>query len=163
MAQSDIWMLPLKDGGKPFPYLQTKANERNAKFSPNNRWVAYTSDDSGKDEVYVQGFDGASPAGGGKWLVSENGGSEAVWRADGCELFYLAPDNRVMAVEVNTEGVFKAAIPRALFAVPAISRDGARNDYDVTPDGQRFLVKTLWRQIPPTPINVFVNWGAALR
>jgi Tol biopolymer transport system component len=161
-AQNDIWMLPL-DKGKPFPYLQTKANEYGAKFSPNNRWVAYTSNDSGKYEVYVQAFDGVSPAGGAKWLVSENGGSEPVWRADGRELFYLTPDNHLMAVEVNTEGVFKAAAPKALFAASALSHDEPFNSYDVTPDGQRFLVKTLWRPIPPTPIHVFVNWGAVLQ
>ena len=159
----DVWILPLQHGHKPFQYLQTKSDEYLARFSPDGKWIAYMSDQTGREEIYVQAFDGASPASGGKWLISLSGGSQPVWRANGTELFYLAPDNKIMAADVTTKATFTAGRPKVLFAIAALSRRGNRNDYDVSPDGQRFLVRIVWRRNPPDPINVFVNWAAALK
>ena len=159
---ADIWILPLQAGGKPFPYLQTKSNENGARFSPDTRWIAYASDESGRAEIYVQPFDGASPASGGKFLISNGGGSQPVWRGDGKELFYLSLDNKLMAVEVDTKGTFRSREPKPLFVIDGLARWGPRNRYDVSPDGQRFLVSIVWRPTPPVPVNVFLNWPAQL-
>jgi eukaryotic-like serine/threonine-protein kinase len=162
--KGEIWIFPFKHGsGKPFLYLQTKGIGAQARFSPNSRWIAYVSDESGRREVYVQAFNGSSAANGGKWLISSDGGVQPAWRADGRELFYLAPNQKLMAVDVNVEGTFTSGRPRALFEVDSLSREGPRSYYHVTPDGKRFLIKTVWRRNPPSPIHVFVNWAAALR
>lgn len=159
---SDIWILPLQARGKPFPYLQTKSNENRAKFSPDSRWIAYASNESGREEVYVQAFDGASPASGGKVLISTAGGSQPSWRGDSKELFYLSLDNKLMAVEVDTKGTFRSGEPKPLFVINGLFRWGAGNNYDVSRDGTRFLMAILWWPTPPVPINVLVNWPAQL-
>src|SRR2546421_2637297 len=108
----DLWVLPLEGDRTPFPFLQTDYDERQAQFSPNGKWVAYTSIESGKIEVYVRPF----PVGAGKWQVSSGGGDQPRWRGDGKELFYLSADHKLMAVEVNTEALtFEHRAPNALF------------------------------------------------
>ena len=95
----------------PFRFYKHEFEETCGRFSPNGRWMAYTSNETGRDEVYVQSF----PTSGAKWLVSTNGGGWPRWRRDGKELFYLASDGKLMAVSVNGEGTFKAGVPKALF------------------------------------------------
>jgi Tol biopolymer transport system component len=154
---SDLWLLPLFGDRKPFPFLQTQFSEGPARFSPNGRWIAYGSSESGRFEVFVVPF----PGPGGKWQISVAGGILPRWRRDGKELYYLAPDNKLMAAAVNGEGsAFEVGAVRSLFD----TRPGGppRFVYDVSPDGQRFLVNTLVEEAA-APITLVVNWPALLK
>src|SRR5438876_2413225 len=155
----DLWVLPLFEQQKPGLFLQTDFAELYGRFSPDGRWITYVSSESGKREVYVRNF----PAAGGKWQISNGGGAQPHWRRDGKELFYLSPDKKLMAVEVNgSSGTFEAGIPKALFDLRINSTNGF-SDYDVTADGQRFLVSTLVEQNARSPVTVVMNWTANLK
>ncbi|PYQ10648.1 MAG: hypothetical protein DMH00_10485 [Acidobacteria bacterium] len=152
----DLWVLPLSADRKPFPFLRTEFNETHAQLSPDSRWMAYVSDESGRAEVYVQTF----PRAGGKRQVSTDGGDQPQWRRDGRELFYLAPEGKLMAAEVKGGPTFEAAVPVPLFGVrvPAVSIGSFRNHFVVSPDGQRFLVNTIAEGASSSPITVVLNW-----
>lgn len=160
----DIWVLPLDGTGKhaPLPLMHTLANEGYGTFSPDARWIAYVSDDSGIAEVYVQPF--ASPSasvdspGGPKVLVSQKGGRRPRWRADGKELFYNSPDGTLMSVAVTGGSTFRPGIPQLLFRTPAGWFSGA----DATSDGTRFLVAIPVEQTSSQPFTVVLNWQAEL-
>ncbi len=154
-TKNDIWILPLSGDQKPFPYLQSQFTERWPKLSPDGRWLAYTSDETGRNEVYVQTF----PAPGSKYQVSANGGGRPVWSRDGKELFYLAEDRKLMAVEVTTGSRFEAGAPKSLFEV----RTGPTSRYDVSPDGRRFLVISAQDAASAQPMTVVVNWHAGVK
>ena len=155
----DLWVLPLFEERKPELFLQTDYADLYGRFSPDGRWITYVSNESGKREVYVRSF----PAAGGKWQISNGGGAQPHWRRDGKELFYLSPDKKLMAVEVNgSSGTFEAGIPKALFDLRINSTNGF-SDYDVTADGQRFLVNTLVEQNARSPVTVVLNWTADLK
>jgi len=155
----DLWMLPLLEERKPVLFLQTDSEEMYGRFSPDGRWVAYVSDASGKREVYVRSF----PTSGGQWQVSNGGGTQPRWRRDGKELFYLSPDKKLMAVEVQGgSGTFEGGIPKALFDVRIGSTLGV-SEYDVAGDGQRFLVNALFEQNAHSPMTVVLNWTADLK
>jgi eukaryotic-like serine/threonine-protein kinase len=156
-ADTDLWVLPLFGDRKPFPFIQTSFFEFAAAFSPDSRWVAYASNESGRNEIYVVPF----PGPGGKWQVSTAGGNWPRWRRDGREIFYMAPDNRLMvaAVEGQRSG-FQVSAVRPLFETRA--RINQRSMYDVTPDGQRFLINTIVEQTVQ-PITLVVNWPALLK
>jgi len=154
----DVWVLPLFGDGKPFPLLQTEFNEQSAQLSPDGKWIAYVSDESGKFEVYVQSF----PASGGKWKVSTDGGHHPLWRGDGKELFYMAPGRKLMAVEVKASSTFEVSVPQELFET-RIAGATFRRGYDVTADGQRFLIITQLEEEKPSPISVVLNWTADLK
>jgi hypothetical protein len=159
------------------PVVQTTFNETNGKVSPNGRWLAYQSNESGSPEVFVVPFvttssapaqGTASTAASGKWMVSRDGGLMAKWRRDGRELFYLSSDNQLMAVEVRGDGAaFEFGAPRALFKVQVRTTNwlgyGVGSNFDVAPDGQRFLVNTVTEAVTQQPITVVVNWVASLR
>jgi serine/threonine protein kinase/Tol biopolymer transport system component len=156
----DLWVLPLEGDQTPVPFLQTDSDERQAQFSPNGKWVAYTSLESGRPEVYVRPF----PAAAGKWQVSTGGGDQPRWRGDGKELFYLSADHKLMALEVNTEGAtFAHQAPNALFVTRVGGIDTPGNYYAVTADGQQFLLNNLVEEAAHTPISVVLNWPAALK
>ena len=141
--------------------LKTNANELQARFSPDGRWIAYTSDESGVPEVYVRRF----PGGEGKWRVSTNGGAQAMWRGDGKELFYLAADGRLMAVDVTAEtSRLTTGPPRVLFdtGIRGLFVD-RRNHYVVTRDGQRFLFNLTAEDDMLAPITVVLNWDSDSR
>jgi Tol biopolymer transport system component/predicted Ser/Thr protein kinase len=154
-TNSDLWVLALSDK-KPTPFLRTEFNERDASFSPDGKWIAYTSDESGKDEIYVQTF----PASGGKWQISTSGGSRARWRRDGKELFYLAADQKIMAVEVTTGAIFRAGVPKPLFETRIT---GPYVRFAVTANGQRFLLPAPVGDAVPTPATVVINWTAGIK
>ncbi len=153
-----IYVLPLADR-KPVPYLNTEFRTHQGQFSPNGRWVAYSSAESGKPEIYVQGFKLDSSQPRGKWQVSVTGGEIPRWRRDGKELFYES-NSSYFAVDVKTDGTsFEAGIPRLLFEAPTIfSSTGGGQPFVVTHDGQRFLVLTPLEKTTSTPIEVLVNW-----
>jgi serine/threonine protein kinase len=161
MARRSLWILPLEGGGKPFPFLRTAFNGFFGQFSSDGRWTAYTTDESGREEVYVRPFSGAEAGAGGKWLISNNGGSAPLWRRDGKELFYLAPDNQLMAVEVQSgAAALQASVPQPLFQTRAA---GIQFRYAVTADGRRFLVNSAAEQAASAPATVVLNWTAGLK
>jgi Tol biopolymer transport system component len=153
----DILVLPTSGDGKPIPVLRTPFNELWPSFSPDGRFIVYQSNESGRAEVYVQTFPNAT----GKWQVSTAGGFDASWRADGKEIFYRAPDQKLMAVDVQAGDTFQAGIPRPLFParVPA---GAARNRYVAAGDGQRFLFVAPLGRESMTPTTVVLNWFAEL-
>jgi len=157
----DIWVLPQQGNRTPIPYLRTPFNETRAKFSPDGRWVSYTSDESGTSDVYIQSF----PASRKKWQVSVRGGSSAIWRRDGKEIFYIAPDRRLMTVQVLSKGsTIDLGPATTLFQVPDGDAVNSRFSYAASADGQRFLVNVVTREGPIRPLTatVVVNWQAAL-
>jgi len=150
----DVRVLPLEGERKPAPYLQTKFAEGGAVFSPDGRWIAYNSDESGRDEVYIQGF----PERQGKLLVSAEGGSFPRWRADGKELYWIAPDGRtVMAAQVELQvAEVKAGRGEALFRANSSAAEPSR-------DGRRFLVAVPeGGEAAELPMVVVLNWAAGL-
>ena len=150
----DLVVLPLKDGGKPQVFLRTPFNEQSAAFSPDGRWLAYNSNQSGRFQIYVQPF----PGPGGKWQISTEGGQGPHWARNGRELFYLNGD-RMMAVQITTSPAFSAGKPVELFEGRYYQGGPS---YDVTPDGQRFLmIQTVEPEQPATQINVILNWQKA--
>jgi Tol biopolymer transport system component len=153
----DIWMLS-RGAREPVAYLRTAANEQNGAVSPDGRWLAYASDETGRREVFVSSF----PVSRGKWQVSLEGGDLPSWRKDGREIFYIAPDSRIMAVEVIASTTFARGQTTRLFLAPVSTGAGPTLDFDVSSDGTRFLVNALVDQGAGAPITVVVNWTAAL-
>jgi Tol biopolymer transport system component len=154
-ANGDLWVLPLSGARKPQLVLgNTSYDERDGRFSPDGRFIAYTSDESGTTEVYVTSF----PGPGGKRQISTDGGSSATWSADGNEIFYLDRDERLMVATVDRRDGFTIGDVRPLFA---IQRGGQRRVFDVSPDGERILVNTADDQTS-LPFTVVVNWTAGL-
>jgi len=152
----DVRVLPLAGDRKPFSFNPTPAGESAAKLSPDGRWIAYTSSESGSSEVYVQSF----PSGGGKRQVSTSGGVGPLWRGDGEELFYYAPDGNLMAVTVRSGATFEAGAPLKLFGF----RSGSTTivtlpPYAVTADGQRFLTNAIVEASVAAPLTVMMNWA----
>ena len=155
---TDIWTLRLSDR-KAQPFLKTPANEGGPVFSPDGHWLAYSSDESGPIEVYVQPY----PGPGGKWQVSTNGGTEPVWNPSGKEMFYRE-GNKMMSVEVSTQPSFSAGKPKMLFEGPNLPTPGTIANYDVSSDGQRFLMlKANEQESAPAQIHVVMNWFEELK
>jgi eukaryotic-like serine/threonine-protein kinase len=151
----DMYRVSITGDRKPVLVLQTPFNEGREHLSPDGRWLAYESDESGRQEVYVMSFEGQP----GKWQVSANGGKQARWSPDGRELFYLSGDQRLMSVAIPAGPSFNPAMPVPLFKVNF--DDNTRNAYCVAPDGKRFLF-LLPDQELMTPITAIVNWRAGL-
>jgi Tol biopolymer transport system component len=154
----DVWVLPLFGDRKPFPYLQTPAGEVGAKLSPDGRWVAYSSNEAGRQEIYIASF----PKADGKWQVSTAGGSFSRWRRDGSELFFLDPGNKLMSAQVSVEGVaIKVGKVQPLQQIRA--NVAQRSSYDVSPDGQRFLINTVIEDATGEELSLVVNWTSLLK
>jgi len=154
----DLRLLPLEGDRKPRPYLATTFDERDAQFSPDGRWMAYASNESGLLQVYVQSI----PAGGSKFQISSAGGSQPRWRRDGKELFYISADAKLMAVELKINNTFEAGSPKALFDLDLSATAAGRWAYQPAADGQRFLVLSNARSASPL-ITIVLNWQAGLR
>jgi dipeptidyl aminopeptidase/acylaminoacyl peptidase len=155
----DIWALPFEGDRKPIAVVQTKAEDRNAQFSPDGKWIAYESDDSGRFEIYVQPFPGPGP----KEQISNAGGTQVRWGADGRELFYIALDRQLMAVPIHLDAehrTIEAARPAPLFTTRVGDPDQSvsRQQYIVSADGSRFLMNTLTGEDTTSPITVILNW-----
>jgi hypothetical protein len=149
--------LPTFGDKKPVPFLKTRFAELMPVFSPDGRYLAYQSNESGRSEVYVQSF----PGPGGKWQISTAGGVEPHWRADGRELYYRSPDQKVMAVEVQTGSVLTAGTAQPLFQ-GRFDMSVARDRFLPTVDGKRFLTVAPLGREAMTPTTVVLNWNAEL-
>jgi len=157
----DLGVLTLTGERKASTFLGTPFNEAQARFSPNTRWVAYASDESGRFEVYVRPF----PAASGQTQISIAGGTQPEWRRDGKELFYVSADGKLTAVPVTTDGAtFSAGTPQGLFDVDVPETNPPfTTDYAVTADGQRFLVNTVVDQPTRPMLTVVLNWTSGLK
>jgi len=154
----DLWLIPLSGDKKPLKFLGPPSDQIHGNFSPDGRFVAYSSNESGRFEVYVQTF----PLSDRKWQVSTDGGYEPRWRADGREIYYLSQDRKLMAVSVGTAPAF--GVPKVLFQTRVPEGVTARRTHYVpSRDGQRFLVNTQSLDAPPGPITVVLNWQAELK
>ena len=142
------------------PLLQAKWTVRNAQFSPDGRWVAYASNETGNMEIYVSPF----PAANSKWQVSTAGGQEPKWRQDGKELFYVSPEGKMMSVEVKTGASFENGSPVALFQTHRRRPISVLDvfSYDVSSDGRRFLIATKVDEGPAAPLSIFLNWASEM-
>ncbi|HKA36470.1 MAG TPA: hypothetical protein VKH43_06585, partial [Thermoanaerobaculia bacterium] len=152
----DLELYSLADR-KMSDFLKTDFDELEGEFSPDGRWVAYSSNESGRYEVYVQPF----PGPGGKYQISTGGGGMPVWRRDGKELFYLAADQRLMAVPVQTGATFEPGSPAPLFAMR--QKNDPDRHFDVSADGQRFLVAVPVGEEVSLPVTLIQNWTNLLR
>jgi len=156
----DLWVLPITGDKKPFPFLQTPFDERDGQFSPDGKWIAYQSIESGRFEIYVQPF----PGPGGKFQISSNGGAQVRWNRNGKEIFYVSLDSKMMAAPVKLSADGKSlenGAPVALFPVrigggpvPGTSHQ----QYAVSSDGQRFLVNVPADEGTASPITIIYNW-----
>jgi len=158
----DVWILQLTGEWKLIPFLNSRFAERHSQLSPDSRWMAYVSDESGNNQIYVQRF----PEGNGKWQVSTSGGVQPRWRRDGKELFYLAPDGKLMAAAVKAGTNFEAGKPEALFQTRIFGLGPSARysqQYDLTADGQRFLINEGLSDLNSAPITVVLNWTAGLK
>ena len=157
----DLFAIPIEGDREPFAYLATEFAERGGRFSPDGRWMAYESNKSGQFEVYIRPF----PKAGREGKVSASGGSAAVWRRDGKELYYIAPDATLMAAPIETGEELKVGAAQPLFPTrhaTAVSGAVAARNYDVSADGQRFLVANLTEQAAAQRLTVITNWLKAL-
>ena len=165
-TRPDLWVLPLEGDRSPVVFLKTPFAEINGTFSPDGRWVAYESNESGREEIYIRPFAGAAASGagaaaGGQWQVSTAGGAFPRWRRDGRELYYLAPNGTMMAAPIAVTGTtFAPGAPGALFPTRMFGGgvDAAQGrQYDVTRDG-RFLINTVLDEAT-APITLLMNWN----
>jgi hypothetical protein len=173
----DLLILPLEGDPKPTPFVHTEFNETEATFSPDGGWIAYTSDESGKPEVYIQPFVATQSGHAAKRSISEGGGAWPKWRRDGKELFYLALDGKLMSVDLRAGSLkagssFDIGPPRVLFQasstairLPAVPSPGMATDliYSVTRDGRRFLFNVPTKEPVSRSATLVVNWAAGLK
>jgi serine/threonine protein kinase len=157
---NDLWILPDPMGtpgaAKPYPFLKSQSNEANGQFSPDGHWIAYSSDETGRYETYVAPFLGS----GGKRQISTSGGAFPRWRADGKEIFYIAPDQKLMAAEIAfKDGGIQTGEVRPLFGALSI---GVGYQFDVSLDGQRILAITP-RENASESLTIVQNWPAGLK
>ena len=156
----ELWVLRMQGDRTPFPFARSRFDETDAQFSPDGRWVAYATNESGLYELYVREF--TPPPGptesGGKWQIS-NGGARPEWREDGKEILYYNPTNSArMSVSIDSAGGFHAGLPRQLFLEPAAGVGAT-----ATPDLKRLLLVVPAEQKGPQAFNVMVNWAAGLQ
>jgi Tol biopolymer transport system component len=162
----DLWVIPMTGDPVPFAFLQTPFNERWGEFSPDGRWVAFQSDESGRDEVYVRPFDAPDNSatrvmGGGQWQISTAGGVYPVWSLDGKELYYLDPAGNMIATPLFSSGdAIEAGVSEVLFPTRIVGRNDISlgRQYDVNPDGQ-FLINTQTGEGANDAITLIQNWN----
>ncbi len=153
----DVWALPLDGTRTPFEVVQTEFNEQLPQFAPDGKWIAYESDKTGRFEIYVQPFRGP----GGASPISANGGTQVRWNPNGKELFYIAPDGRLMAVPIrfSSDGAtVEGGAPRGLFATHVSNTNAPRQQYAVSANGQSFVMNGAPEGAAASPITVILNW-----
>ena len=156
-SAADLWILPLTGDRKPFPYLKTNYMETSARFSPDGRWVAYVSNESGNYEIYVQSF----PTPGQAIRISKEGGLDPRWLRDGGELYFVSPDGRIMAADVKTDGGFSSGVPKPLFRFSGTT-ETTRRSYWPSPNGQRFLIMKM-SDDSAGQVQVTLGWAESLK
>jgi eukaryotic-like serine/threonine-protein kinase len=154
----DVWALPMSGDRKPIAVATSQFDEGAGAFSPDGRFIAFRSDESGRNEIYVQSF----PNPTGKWQISTTGGVDPSWRGDGKEIFYRAADQRFMAVEVRLSDTIAAGVPKSLFPARVNIIGNVRNRYTPSGDGQRFLFVAPLGRDAIAPTTVVLNWDAEL-
>lgn len=160
-SKYDLWYVSLSGDRKPVPFLQTQFNETHSRFSPDGKWVAYTSDETGRGEIYLRKF---PPSGDGKWQVSTEGGDQAQWRRDGKELTYISADKKLTAVPIQFGDQPDLGVPTALFSTHVIPNTlvDNRNQYVATADASRFLFTERVDSTNASPIQIILNWRYSL-
>jgi Tol biopolymer transport system component len=153
----DLWTLPLSGERTKSVFLQTAYDEASGTFSPDGRWIAYESNASGRNQVYVRPF----PVRDGQFPISRDGGRAPRWSANGKELFFLTPDGMLMAVGIDTTKAFTATVPQPLFRT-GLTHAGSFHPYAVAKDGRRFLIPVPHETPGAMPITVVLNWPATL-
>jgi len=148
----DLWIVPMTGNEKAFPYLQSEFNETNARLSPNGQWLAYQSDESKRDEIYVVGF----PKPVGRLQISSGGGTVPVWSRDGRELYFLSADRKLTAVSIGANAKFEPGIPKPLFETRAVF-------YDVSKDGRFLMTVPSEQTASSVPLTAVFNWQATLK
>jgi serine/threonine protein kinase/Tol biopolymer transport system component len=170
-TQVDLFVLPLTGNREPMPFLQTESNEMWGRFSPDVRWVAYTSDESGQNEVYIRSFQAPNAQlvsnkgsiSGEQRQVSLSGGDSPRWRGDGKEIYYVSHDNKIMVADITIkDGSLEVSHVRPLFDVPSIVQLTG-SDYDVTSDGKKFLINVPFETQNQTPLTLVVNWDLKVK
>jgi Tol biopolymer transport system component len=159
----DLWVLPMVGDRTPRAAVATSADESDGRFSPDGEWLAYTSNQSGRYEVYLQRI---LPTPGQRLPVSTNGGLYPRWRADGRELYYVTPDRDLMAVDIEPGNTPRLGLPERLFELPISAPDTQpfTTKYAVSRDGQRFIVhRVADDQEDAVPLTVIVNWHAVIK
>jgi Tol biopolymer transport system component len=161
-----LWVLPTEGAAadrKPIPFLRTEFNEMFGQLSPDSHWMAFTSDQSGRREVYVRPF----PTGEAEWIISRDGGEQPRWSGDGKELFFVAAEGKMLAVPVKavvgTRPSFEVETPVALFDAHITYGYNPFFEYDVTEDGKLFLINTASSGASAPPLTVATNWQAGLK
>ncbi|HEX3144362.1 MAG TPA: hypothetical protein VHQ64_10355 [Pyrinomonadaceae bacterium] len=165
-TRTDLWAIPMFGDRKEYLLSNSAFDEMNPQLSPDGRWLAYSSDETGGDyEIYVQSFSADGKLGADKKCVSTSGGRLPVWRRDGSELYFIAADGQMMAMSVKTGGTeFEFTAAKPLFKTRTLSLEGGiYHECDVSPDGQRFLIGTLIGDTKALPPTVIMNWTAALK
>jgi serine/threonine protein kinase len=163
-TRGDIFVLPRFGDGKEFPLINSEADELEPELSPDGHWLAYISDESGSYEIYVQSFTTEGKVGSDRKRISTNGGIVPNWSRDGKELFYVAGDGQMMSVAVKSSGSeLEFSPPKALFKTRMLADASVFHEFDVSPDGQNFLVGTVIGEPTAPPPTVILNWTAALK
>jgi len=163
-TRNDLWLLSLSDGRRVIPFLRLPFNETGGRISPDGRWMAYASDESGRDEIYITSY----PEPRGTTRISTDGGAQVEWRRDGRELFYRALDRKLMVVPIRGGANFDAGTPQTLFELPTeppawIQGGVDQRVYAPSADGQRFLIGVPVGEESSTPITIVLNWTAGLK
>ena len=163
-TRRDIWVLPTFGEKKQYLLSNSASDEQSPQLSPNGRWLAYSSDETGAFEIYVQSFSADGKLGSDKKRISTTGGSYPVWRGDSSELFFVAADGQLMSAGVKVDASeFEFATPKALFKTRMLAHVINSHEFDVSPDGQRFLVGTMVGDTKAPPPTVIMNWPALLK
>jgi eukaryotic-like serine/threonine-protein kinase len=159
ISYPSLWVHDFSPGKSDYQLLKTSFAEAEAKFSPDGHWLSYTSEETGRSEVYVVPYPGLN----GKWQVSTNGGAQARWRKDGKELIFVSPEGKLMSAAVSAAaGTFKAETPKPLFESRIVTTTRDVWQYDMTPDAQKFIINSRMEH-SQEPITLYANWPAEVR
>ena len=160
---TDLWILPIEGEHKPYPWLSTQFDESSWHgFSPDGKWIAYSSTETGRSEIYIQAFVPGEPASGAKWPISSGGGTMPIWRRDGRAMYYFDTKSKMMEVEVTLGSKIVAGVPKELFDIGPLRADMSRA-WSMTGDGQRLLFVTRAEDADLSPFTVVLNWMAELK